>query len=81
MKPTSQLEKCVAYTTGASIHDLDNQRRLIVRCTTYAMTRSPGELRFKSGIRPRPQGLPPSRSTSSRRHVQPRRSEMQPSAS
>ena len=58
MKPTSQLKKCGARTTGSSIHDLDNQRQRIVRCTTRAMMTSPGGLRLKSGTRPWPPRAP-----------------------
>ena len=81
MKPICQLEKIVARALGAIIHDLDNQRLWILHCTAHAMTSSHGGPRFKSGIRPWLEGLPPSLSTSSRHHTQPRPSGMQPSAS
>jgi len=80
MKPTSQLEKCVAHATGASIHDLDNQRLRILRCTAHAMASSPGGLFFNPGACPWFEGLPLRLSRSSRRHAQPRRLGMQPSA-
>ena len=80
MQSTSQLEKCVAHTNGASIHDLDNQRLRILRCTAHAMASSPGGLFFNPGACPWLEGLPLRLSRSSRRHAQPRRSGMQLSA-
>lgn len=81
MKPTRLLEKCVARTNGASIHDLDSQPLRILRCTAYAMASSPAGLCFNPGTCPWLEGLPPSLSRLSWGHAQPRRSKMQPVAS
>jgi hypothetical protein len=43
---------------GAAIHDLDQQRLRILRCTAHAMASSPGGLRFQAGTRPWLDGLP-----------------------
>ena len=53
----------VKQTACAGIHDLDQQRLRILRCTAQAMASSPGGLRFKAGTRPWLEGLPGGRLT------------------
>jgi len=54
---TSQ-KKAITQIACAGIHDLDQQRLRILRCTAQAMASSPGGLRFKAGTRPWLEGLP-----------------------
>ncbi|MGV8805354.1 MAG: hypothetical protein ACWA6Y_10380 [Polaromonas sp.] len=42
---------------GAAVHDVEQQRLRILRCTAQAMVSSPGGLRFKAGTRPWLDGL------------------------
>ncbi len=58
-------EQCTGRT---AIHDIDQQRLRILRCTARAMANSPGGLRFKAGTRPWLEGLPVSQSASARRN-------------
>ena len=60
-------EKSAGRAAGAALHDIDQQRLRILRCTARAMASSPGGLRFKAGTRPWLEGLPVGVSASARR--------------
>lgn len=53
-------EKSAGHAASAALHDIDQQRLRILRCTARAMASSPGGLRFKAGTRPWLEGLPAS---------------------
>jgi hypothetical protein len=46
-----------AHATRSALHDFDQQRLRILRCTAHAMAASPGGLRFKAGTKPWLDGL------------------------
>ena len=46
-----------ALLADAVVHDVEQQRLRILRCTAQAMASSPGGLRFKAGARPWLDGL------------------------
>ena len=55
--PAGERQNSAAHGGSAKIHDLDQQRLKILRCTARAMAASPGGLRFKPGTRPWLEGL------------------------
>lgn len=63
LNPTGVIEKGLAHvahaaqTTRLALHDFDQQRLRILRCTARAMAASPGGLRFQAGTRPWLEGL------------------------
>ena len=60
LNPAGGIEKTLALATHAAraaIHDFDQQRLRILRCTAHAMAASPGGLRFKAGTKPWLEGL------------------------
>jgi hypothetical protein len=72
LKPAGVIEKGlahaahVAHAARLALHDFDQQRLRILRCTAHAMAASPGGLRFKAGTKPWLEGL--SATASGRRH-------------
>ena len=60
-------EQSAGRAASAAIHDIDQQRLRILRCTARAMASSPGGLRFKAGTRPWLEGLPASARRNSQR--------------
>ena len=57
LNQAGESEKGVSQAASAAIHDLDQQRLRILRCTAQAMASSPGGLRFEAGTRPWLDGL------------------------
>jgi hypothetical protein len=63
LNPTGAIEKSLAQVAHAAhaarlvLHDFDQQRLRILRCTAHAMVASPGGLRFKAGTKPWLEGL------------------------
>jgi hypothetical protein len=60
LNPAGAIEKGMALAAHAArlaLHDFDQQRLRILRCTAHAMAASPGGLRFKAGTRPWLEGL------------------------
>ena len=60
LNPTVGIEKTLAFAAHAAraaLHDFDQQRLRILRCTAHAMAASPGGLRFKAGTAPWLEGL------------------------
>lgn len=57
LHPAGERQNSPAHGGSAKIHDLDQQRLKILRCTARAMAASPGGLRFKPGTRPWLEGL------------------------
>jgi hypothetical protein len=72
LNPAGMIEKSLAHVAQAAhaarlaLHDFDQQRLRILRCTAHAMAASPGGLRFKAGTKPWLEGL--SAMASGRRH-------------
>jgi hypothetical protein len=69
LNPSGVIEKGLAHAAHAArlaLHDFDQQRLRILRCTAHAMAASPGGLRFKAGTKPWLEGL--SAAASGRRH-------------
>ncbi len=54
---TGEPKKGLGHAASAILHDLDQQRLRILRCTAQAMASSPGGLRFKAGTRPWLEGI------------------------
>ena len=48
----------IGHAGNAPLHDFEQQRLRILRCTAHAMASSPGGLRFRAGTRPWLDGLP-----------------------
>ena len=60
LNPVGGIEKSLAHVAHAArlaLHDFDQQRLRILRCTAHAMAFSPGGLRFKPGAQPWLEGL------------------------
>jgi hypothetical protein len=64
LNPAGAIEKSVAHVVAQAahaarlaLHDFDQQRLRILRCTAHAMAISPGGLRFKAGTKPWLEGL------------------------
>ena len=57
LKRISQSKNGPDPMAGAAVHDVEQQRLRILRCTAQAMVSSPGGLRFKAGTRPWLDGL------------------------
>lgn len=60
LNPTGAIEKSLAHAAHAArlaLHDFDQQRLRILRCTAHAMAAGPGGLRFKAGTKPWLEGL------------------------
>ena len=60
LNPAGSIEKSLAHVAHAArlaLHDFDQQRLRILRCTAHAMAASPGGLRFRAGTKPWLEGL------------------------